>query len=62
MIMKRLFLVLVLMSSSVFAQKTVNGLEFSGLKRTKERFLRRLVKVKPNTVVDTLKIASDVER
>ena len=62
MIMKRFFLVLVLMSSSVFAQKTVNGLEFSGLKRTKERFLRRLVKVKPNTVVDTLKIASDVER
>ncbi|MEM6543087.1 MAG: POTRA domain-containing protein, partial [Bacteroidota bacterium] len=59
---KRIPLILLFFTSFIFAQGTVDQLEFSGLKRTKERFLRRLIKVKPNTVLDTLKVAEDVER
>ncbi len=61
-IMKKLFLLFLLTCSFSYSQQTIDNLEFSGLKRTKERFLRRLVKVKPNSVFDTLKINTDIER
>ncbi len=60
--MKKIVLLFLLAGSFVTAQQTVDQLEFSGLKRTKERFLRRLVKVKPNSAYDTLKINTDIER
>lgn len=40
----------------------IENIELTGLKRTKESFLRRLVKVKPGTVYDSLKVATDIER
>lgn len=40
----------------------VTNIEIDGLKRTKESFLRRLIKVKPGSVYDSLKVATDVER
>lgn len=40
----------------------IETIEITGLKKTRESFLRRLVKVKPGTVYDSLKVATDVER
>ncbi len=40
----------------------VSRIEFEGLKRTKESFLRRLVKVQPQSKVTTQMIETDVER
>ncbi|MEM8848134.1 MAG: POTRA domain-containing protein, partial [Bacteroidota bacterium] len=60
--MKKVFPLFLLVCSFAFSQETVDQLEFSGLKRTKERFLRRLVKVKPTSAFDTLKINTDIER
>ncbi|MEM9142530.1 MAG: POTRA domain-containing protein [Bacteroidota bacterium] len=41
---------------------SVSQIGFEGLKRTKEAFLRRLIKVRPNTVYDSLLVERDVER
>ncbi|MEL6917113.1 MAG: POTRA domain-containing protein [Bacteroidota bacterium] len=66
--MKRSLLVLfVLFLNHTFSQQsaqqyTVEELKITGLKRTKEKFLRRLVKVKPKTVYDSIKVATDIER
>ncbi|MEM9868495.1 MAG: POTRA domain-containing protein, partial [Bacteroidota bacterium] len=60
--MYKIILCFLLVTSFSFSQQTVDQLEFSGLKRTKERFLRRLVKVKPDSPYDSLKIRTDVER
>lgn len=43
-------------------EPVVNTVEFEGLKRTKETFLRRLVKVKPGSTYDSLKVSTDVAR
>lgn len=60
---KILFLVLFLFSSTIFSQtEKVVELQFSGLKKTKERFLRRLIKVKPNTTYDSILVVRDIER
>lgn len=40
----------------------IGELNITGLKKTKEKFLRRLVKVKPNSAYDSIKIATDIER
>lgn len=46
-----------------FAQDAeVSEINFEGLKRTKEAFLRRLIKVQPGTVYDSLKVATDIDR
>ncbi|TMM58982.1 hypothetical protein FEE95_05985 [Maribacter algarum] len=63
--MRKLFLLLVtlLLSSNIFAQEQIiSELEFSGVKKTKENFLRRLLKTKPNTTFDSLLVVKDVER
>ncbi len=62
MSMKKVLILFLLLSTTVFSQNTVDQLEFTGLKRTKERFLKRLVKVKPESAFDTLKINTDIER
>ena len=55
--------VLLLISGIVFAQQArIESIEFTGLKRTKVSFLKRLVKVKPGQILDTLKIATDLDR
>ncbi len=40
----------------------IESIEFDGLKRTRESFLRRILKTQPNTTTDSTKIALDVER
>jgi outer membrane protein assembly factor BamA len=48
---------------SGFGQEAiVTKLEILGLKRTKESFVRRLVKVKPGSVYDSLKVVTDIRR
>lgn len=60
---KFLVLVLLLFGSSLFSQEPIiTELQFSGLKKTKERFLRRLLKVKMNTPYDSLLVVKDIER
>lgn len=60
---KILLLGLFFIASNLFAQdQTIAELEFSGLKKTKESFLRRLLKVKPNTTYDSLLVIKDIER
>ena len=55
--------VILLFSVRGIAQKKIiTTLEFEGLQRTKEVFLRRLVKIKPNSMLDSLKIETDIER
>lgn len=43
-------------------EKTITELEFEGLKRGKEQFLRRLLKVKPGQTYDSLLVQKDIER
>lgn len=60
---KTLTICLLLLTSISFAQDNlIDKITFEGLKRTKESFLRRLVKVKEGSVYDSLKVATDVER
>lgn len=64
-IMKKIILIItiLLISSNLFAQEgKVSALEFTGLKKTKEKFLRRLIKVKPNSAYDSLLVVKDIER
>lgn len=60
---KTLTICLLLLTSISFAQDNlIDQITFEGLKRTKESFLRRLVKVKEGSVYDSLKVATDVQR
>jgi len=60
---KILLLGLLIVSSNLFAQEQIiSELEFSGLKKTKKSFLRRLLKVKSNSTYDSLLIVKDIER
>jgi len=60
---KILSLVILFVGLVTIAQETnINKIEFEGLKRTKETFLKRLIKTKEGAVLDTLKITGDVER
>jgi len=60
---KIVFLLVVLFQTHLFAQEPIiSTIEIEGLKRTKESFLRRLIKVKPGSVYDSIKVATDVER
>ncbi|AZQ44368.1 POTRA domain-containing protein [Nonlabens ponticola] len=50
-------------SVSITAQSfQINELEFSGLDKTKESFLRRILKTKPKSKIDSTRIAIDLER
>ena len=62
--MKKVIILLVLIISSfAYSQDIiVSKINIEGLKKTKESFLRKLVKVKPNSVYDSLKVATDVDR
>ncbi|WP_298505596.1 POTRA domain-containing protein [uncultured Maribacter sp.] len=56
-------LFLLFFSSNLFAQEDIiSELKFTGLKRTKESFLKRLIKTKVNTVYDSILVSEDVER
>ena len=60
---KFVLILLCLFAGDLLAQEVpISELRFSGLKRTKESFLRRLVKVKPQETADSLKIAVDIQR
>ncbi len=48
--------------SSVAQENTISTIEINGLKRTKEAFIRRLIKVKPGSTLDSLKIQTDIDR
>ncbi len=60
----RVFVILLLLVSfTTKAQEIiVESIEITGLKRTKEDFLIRLIKTKVNEQYDSLKVATDVER
>lgn len=62
--MKNLIIIgAMLMSSLLLSQdRTIEQINFEGLKRIDESFLRRLIKVKTAEVYDSLKVATDVER
>jgi len=56
-------LLLIACSLNCRAQENmINSLEFTGLKRTKESFLRRIMKVQPASMADSTSIALDLER
>lgn len=56
-------IVLLCFSIGLSAQQgVILELEFMGLKKTKESFLKRLVKTKVNTTYDSLLVAKDIER
>ncbi len=59
-----LLLLIIAYHTHSYAQETatITKIEIEGLKRTKESFLRRLIKVKEGSPYDSLKIATDVER
>ena len=62
--MKKIFTLLFLLTFT-FAEaqeKTIQQLSFEGLKRTKEHFLRKLMKVKEGSVYDSLLANEDIER
>ena len=62
--MKHILVFILLLTTSIGLSQDaiVSTIEIEGLKRTKESFLRRLLKVKPESVYDSLKVATDVER
>ncbi|MEP2240399.1 MAG: POTRA domain-containing protein [Maribacter sp.] len=56
-------LLLLFIGATLFAQEVkIDALEFSGLKRTKESFLRRLIKTKEQTIYDVSLVNADIER
>ncbi|MDP5061979.1 MAG: hypothetical protein NWP64_08675, partial [Maribacter sp.] len=58
-----LLLIALMVSFMGFSQEPIiENIEIEGLKHTKESFVRRLIKVKPGAVYDSLKIATDIER
>ncbi len=61
---KQLTIVILLFSCGILSAQDIiiKNIEFDGLKRTKESFLRRLVKVKPESNYDLKIIETDVER
>ncbi|MDY8134771.1 POTRA domain-containing protein [Aquimarina sp. 2201CG5-10] len=60
---KTLTCIVFLVCSIAFTQESdISELKIQGLKRTKESFIRRLVKVKPETAYDSLRIVTDIER
>lgn len=62
--MKKIATILLLfIGATLFAQEVkIDALEFSGLKRTKESFLRRLIKTKEQTIYDVSLVNADIER
>ncbi|WP_109434178.1 POTRA domain-containing protein [Aquimarina sp. AU119] len=62
--MKNILLSLIFLGCcSVFSQESrISELQIEGLKRTKESFIRRLIKVKPQSIYDSLRIVTDIER
>lgn len=57
------YLLLFFLTQITFAQKgTISTLNFEGLKKNKESFLRKLVKVKENSSLDSTKIITDISR
>lgn len=62
--MKNFILIsMMLMTSLLFAQDTIiQQIDFDGIKRIDESFLRRLIKVKTLTAYDSLKVTTDIER
>ncbi len=51
------------MTSFVYAQvSSVKEITFEGLKRVDESLVRRLIKVKPGVLYDSLQVATDIER
>ncbi|WP_430967074.1 POTRA domain-containing protein [Spongiimicrobium sp. 2-473A-2-J] len=64
---RKLLVIMILWANGMFSQEPaerqkIQEIQIEGLKRTKENFLRRLIKVKPNSVYDSLKVVTDVER
>ena len=62
---KKLFFAIIIVACSLHSAAqtgTIGNVEFKGLKRTKESFLRRILTTKPNAEADSSKIALNVER
>lgn len=57
-----LILALTVSLSGHSQEKTIEKINIEGLKKTKESFLRRLIKVKEGSTYDSIKIATDVDR
>ncbi len=62
--MKKIIIIFIfLISTNLLAQDNiVSELRFTGLKRTKESFIERLIKTKANSVYDSVLVAEDIER
>ncbi|NER18182.1 POTRA domain-containing protein [Spongiivirga citrea] len=62
--MKRLIVIMLLFCASITTaqEASITNINIEGLKRTDEGFLRRLIKVKPASMYDSIKIATDVEK
>ncbi len=62
--MKKSYLIIALLVSCYLTaqEKKVDELTITGLKRTKEAFIRKLVEVKPASIYDSLVVADDIER
>ena len=60
---KTITILICLLAFQLSAQESaVVKIEFEGLKRTKESFLRRLIKTKVNEKYDKAKVDLDIER
>lgn len=57
-----LILILAIGFNGYAQEKTISKINIEGLKKTKESFLRRLIKVKEGSTYDSIKIATDVDR
>ena len=62
--MKKSYLIIALLSVCFLTaqEQKVDELIITGLKRTKESFIRKLMEVKPASVYDSLAVADDIER
>ena len=63
-VMKNILIALIFFAycGSFSQEAVVSELQITGLKRTKESFIRKLVKVKPGSTYDSLRVATDIER
>ena len=54
---------LLFICTNLLAQENlVSELKFTGLKRTKKSFLKRLLKTKENAVYDSVLVSEDIEK
>jgi len=59
---KIIFFLIIIISSYVNAQQKIDSIEFKGIKKNSEQFLRSLIQTKVNSELDTIQLSQDLKK